>query len=176
MEADLEPKTITLLPSELMNNPYHSETYSLQTPTSFFNLFTSALTWGITSVHTSSQSISWQMIQFQGTLLDHWIQHFDNICYMFTSIIFDTVVQVYTFSPKNSALTFRPEGPPAPTAEVNVLGNANILVLPTILPTSNQAGHWFNILILDPIVKSTIVTIVVNKFKAERENYVKDIA
>jgi hypothetical protein len=206
-EADPEPETITLLPSESTNDPYHS----LQTPTSFLDLFTSTLARGMASARTSSQSISPQSLAedsisgyplgsldpancirrfnpehlslFEIVLLAQVVNQyapiyglFDNMCYMFASVIFDAVVQVYTFSPEISASTSRPEGPPAPTAEVSVPGNANILVLPTVLPTSNQAGRWFGILILDPIVKSTIVTIVVEKFKTERENYVKDIA
>lgn len=175
MESDLEPepKTITLLPSKSTNDPNH-ETYSLQTPTSFFDVFTTTLAGGMASARSGSQSISPQCLAedsisgyplgslypvncirrfkpnnlslFEVVLLAQVVnQHapiyglFDNMCYMFASVIFDAIVQVYTISPESSSTSSSssPEGPPAPTIEVGPPVNANILVLPMVLLTSN---------------------------------------
>ena len=67
-----------------------------------------------------------------------------------------------------------PEGLPA-TAEVGVPWNANMVILPADLPTDNQSGRWFRILILDPIVKSTIISIVINRFMSEHENNIREV-
>ena len=168
-----------LTPSESMNHPNH-ETYSLLTPTSFFDVFTTTLAGGMAPARSGSQSISPQILaedMISGYSLGsldpvnwiHWFkpnnlslfevvllsqvvnQHapiyglFDNLCYMFASIIFDAVVQVYTISPESSSApsSSLPEGPPAPTIEVSAPANANILIFPMVFLTSHWGFQWW---------------------------------
>jgi hypothetical protein len=90
---------------------------------------------------------------------------FDNHCYMFASVIFDAVIQLYSRSST-------PGPVPAPTPEVGPPGNTNRVFLPLL--DESPAGSWAGLLILDPTVKSTIVNIVMSKFTAQRKKYVED--
>lgn len=99
---------------------------------------------------------------------------FDNQCYMFARVIFDVIVQLFSHPPsalepdRNHASTSIPKGPvPAPSQEVGVPKNANVV----IVPAPDQAGRWAGLLIVDPIVKSTIVDIVIERYNAERALY-----
>lgn len=105
---------------------------------------------------------------------------FDNQCYMFASVMFDAIVQLYSLHPSalNQDPTITNPNPtiantpvPAPTPEVGSPQNANII----FLPEPDQAGRWSGLLILDPIVKATIVSIVVSKFRTERAVYMAAI-
>lgn len=95
---------------------------------------------------------------------------FDNQCYMYASVMFDTIVQLYSFSSAASSLppehsvpsTSRPRPVPAPTPEVDAPENANILIMP------DHSGRWWELLILDPRVKSTVVRIVIDRFNEEK--------
>ena len=60
---------------------------------------------------------------------------------------------------------------PAPTPENGALGNANML----FLPTPDQAGRWSDLLIIAPIIKLSIVSVVCKWFLDEREHLVANI-
>ena len=98
---------------------------------------------------------------------------FDNQCYMFARVIFDVIVQLYSLpssalAPDASESTSIHHDPiPAPSQEVDAPKNANII----IVPQPDEAGRWAGLLIVDPIVRSTIVSIVIDCFKAEHELY-----
>jgi len=97
---------------------------------------------------------------------------FDNQCYMFARVIFDAVVQLFSLHPpalqNNHTSTSIHNTPiPAPSQEVNLPANANVVVL----PSPDQAGRWAGFLIVDPIVRSTIVSIVVARYNVERPLY-----
>jgi len=97
---------------------------------------------------------------------------FDNHCYMFASVMFDVIVQLKSLPASahdhDRASTSISDTPvPAPTPEVGAPKNANIVVV----PSPDEAGRWSGLLILDPIVKSTIVSIVISEFMAERLLY-----
>src|SRR6202789_3690961 len=95
---------------------------------------------------------------------------FDNQCSIFASFMFDSIVQLFSFS-------IDTPGPvPAPTPEVCQPGNANLLFIPNPIPNPNPdqadlAGRWLGFLIVDPIVKATIVSIVMEQFKTKRDLY-----
>ena len=97
---------------------------------------------------------------------------FENHCYMFASVMFDAIVQLRSL-PRSTldpaASTSTPV--PAPTPEVGPPKNANYVVL----PDCRKAGRWYNLLILDPIVKTTIVSIVINEFEKRREVYMREL-
>ena len=57
----------------------------------------------------------------------------------------------------------------APTPEAGAPKNANIV----ILPSPDQAGRWAALLILDPTVKKTVVSIVVSRFKDQLSSYIR---
>ena len=99
---------------------------------------------------------------------------FDNQCYMFASAIFDSIVQLFSTHPNaydpHPSPTTSESSPlstpvPAPTSEANPPTDADRITLPT------QSGRWLGLLIVDPIVKKTIVNIVVSKFLEERDSY-----
>jgi len=86
---------------------------------------------------------------------------FDNQCYMFAQVIFDVIVQRFSISTTaNTAV-------PAPSQEVNLPTNTNLIVIP--LP--DRAGRWSGLLILDPIVRATIVSIVIARYDEDRPMY-----
>ena len=96
---------------------------------------------------------------------------FDNQCYMFASVIFDSIVKEYSLPASN----WSPNPPPiprtpvpAPSPEVGGPSNANIVVL----PSPDQAGRWAGLLVIDPIVKATIVSLVISQFHTERDSYI----
>lgn len=62
---------------------------------------------------------------------------------------------------------------PAPTPETGAPPNANVVDLPA---ASDQAGRWSGILIVDPIVKKTVVGIVISKFKVQFQHYINKVA
>jgi hypothetical protein len=100
---------------------------------------------------------------------------FDNHCYMFACVVFDAMVQLFSLPASahdpDRASTSISTPVPAPTPGVNSApNNANIVVVPS--PGPDRAGRWSGLLILDPIVKATIVSIVVARFRAERRLYV----
>ena len=102
---------------------------------------------------------------------------FGNQCYIFASLIFDVIVQRY--SNRSSAIRLNPEVTPtttipvpAPTPELGAPQNANMVVV----PVPDQEDRWSELLILDPIVKGTIVSIVNSKFDAQRKKYVNLVA
>jgi hypothetical protein len=90
---------------------------------------------------------------------------FDNQCYMFARVIFDVIVQLFSF--RDSPLDSIPTPIPAPSEEVDLPPNANVIVV----PSPDQAGRWAGLLIVDPIVRSTIVSLVVARYKIERPLY-----
>jgi hypothetical protein len=100
---------------------------------------------------------------------------FDNHCYMFASVIFDSIVQLYStpgiLDPPTSASRIPFDGPPAPTPEVEAPQNANLIAIPCPEGPSDQAGCWSGLLVLDPLVRGTIVNIVVNQFRSARTYY-----
>ena len=101
---------------------------------------------------------------------------FDNQCYMFASVMFDAVVKLYTLPDSaynsNHQAPSTPSGPvPAPSPEVGAPSNANLL----LVPTPDKSGRWSGVLIIDPIVKSTIVEVVMSRFKEEKELYMNGI-
>jgi hypothetical protein len=95
---------------------------------------------------------------------------FDNQCFMFTSVIFDSIIQLYSthpniHDPSPSSFSTSSTSAPAPTSDVNPPSDADIVSLPT------RAGRWLGLLIVDPIIKQTIVGIVIGKFKDSRKAY-----
>jgi hypothetical protein len=90
---------------------------------------------------------------------------FDNQCYMFARVVFDVVVQLFSLPSSTLEPDSRPV--PAPSQEVDTPKNANVVVV----PSPDQTGRWAGLLVLDPIVKSTIVSIVIERFKVERPLY-----
>ena len=91
---------------------------------------------------------------------------FDNQCYMFARVIFDAIVQLFslpTLKNDHTSTSIHNTPVPAPSREVNLPANANIVVI----PSPDQAGHWAGFLIVDPIVRSTIVSIVVAWYNIE---------
>jgi hypothetical protein len=106
---------------------------------------------------------------------------FDNHCYMFSSVIFDAIVKLYhlpasSLDPNNpsASTSYPPVAARSPTIEVGAPKNANLVIVP--MGDEDQAGRWSGLLILDPIVKSTIVRLVVSQFRAERDDYIVDVA
>jgi len=96
---------------------------------------------------------------------------FDNQCYMFACVIFDAVVQLHSLPSAtlaNPSLSTSHGPVPAPTREVGAPGNANTIIFPHV-DQSGQSGRWGGLLILDPSVKATIVSIVIEKFNIERK-------
>ena len=94
---------------------------------------------------------------------------FDNHCYMFASVIFDAVVQLFSHTQTPGII-------PAPSPETSPPRNANRLVLPISQDATDQsaAGHWAGLLVLDPIVKSTIVKIIMTHFVTERKSFLDE--
>lgn len=85
---------------------------------------------------------------------------FDNQCYMFACVMFDAIVKLS--SPDSSTPVFSTSN-----GEVK---NENIVFVPNP-GNPDQAGRWSGILIVDPRVKSAIVSVVVSRFHLERESY-----
>lgn len=105
---------------------------------------------------------------------------FDNQCYLFSSVIFDSIVQLfslprvgYTLDPSLSPSTSGPV--PAPTLELWLPRNANLILVPDEVLDSDEAGRWCHMLIVDPHVKSTIVGIVISIFREERASYMQKL-
>ena len=108
---------------------------------------------------------------------------FDNQCYMFASVIFDAVVDLFSHSssppsildPNHCTSTSSTSSMPvpAPTPEFGAPKNANLIILPS---PEDRAGHWFGLLILDPIVKATMVSIIKDRFEAQRNLYMSGMA
>ena len=101
---------------------------------------------------------------------------FDNQCYLFASVLFDAIVQLYSLpasaqDPNIPSSSILSTPVPAPTPEVGAPRNANIV----IVPSPDQAGGWAGLLILDPMVKRTVVSIVVSQFKAQRTSYISQV-
>ena len=100
---------------------------------------------------------------------------FDNHCYMFASVIFESIIQLYSLpgilDPPTSASQVPLSGVPAPSPEVDLPRNANLIVLPS--PEAHQSGRWSGLLVLDPLVRETIVCIVIDQFKPKRSNYLQ---
>jgi len=103
---------------------------------------------------------------------------FANQCYWFVNIIFEIVVQLYTLSAASCHLagTLNPSGPysipspspnPAPTSEIDAPKNANLL----ILPTSEEAGQWYGILISDSTIRQTVMHTITSDFKEQLEYF-----
>jgi len=102
---------------------------------------------------------------------------FDNHCYLFASVMFDTIIQLYSLP--ISAFDLNPNhasnpnaGPvPAPTPEVGAPNNANIIVV----PAPDQAGCWSGLLVLDPTVKAAVVSVVISQFKVQHASYMASV-
>ena len=63
---------------------------------------------------------------------------YQNHCYVFASVIFDTTVQICTPAAATFGTDYSSTAVPAPTPENGALGNANML----FLPTPDQAGCY----------------------------------
>jgi hypothetical protein len=169
---------------------------------SFLNTFTSTLARGMATSRSTSKSISTQRLAqdqisgyspgtlnpescifdidpiglslFDIILLTQVVHDqaplyglFDNQCYLFASVIFDSVLI------------------PAPSVKASVPRNANFIIVPdqllhndnlgeeTETRNLNEAGRWCHLLIVDPLVKLTIVGIVISKFREERAYYMR---
>jgi hypothetical protein len=115
---------------------------------------------------------------------------FSNQCYLFSSVIFDAVVQrfslppgAYDFenisSPSPSPSTLSGPGPssgpsfgvPAPTPEVDPPKDADLV----FLPSPSEDGRWSGLLIVDPILKRAVVSVVVSRFRELRVRYINDL-
>ena len=90
--------------------------------------------------------------------------------------MFNAVVKLYSLL--NSAYHSNHQAPstslgpvPVPSPEVGASSNANLLLMPTL----DKSGHWSGVLSIDPIVKSTIVEVVMSQFMEEKELYMNGI-
>jgi len=98
-------------------------------------------------------------------------------CYLFASVMFDTIIQLYslpisTFNLNPNHTSNLNTGPiPAPTPEVGAPNNANII----IVPAPDQAGHWSGLLVLDPTVKAAVVSVVISQFKVQHASYMASV-
>jgi hypothetical protein len=111
---------------------------------------------------------------------------FDNQCYLFASVIFDTVIQNFTLPPDDIPPPSTSSGStplPRPTPEVGAPNNANIIFVPRpnndasslFPPISAEEGRWSGLLIVDPIIKQTIVTVITAKFKSLQRTYIDEV-
>ena len=94
---------------------------------------------------------------------------------MFASVMFESIIQLYSspgvLDPPTSALQAPPGGVPAPSREVDLPRDANLISLPC--PDAHQSGRWSGLLVLDPLVRETIVCIVIEHFKPLRTQYLQ---
>lgn len=109
---------------------------------------------------------------------------FQRHCYWFANVIFMAIVMLYTLPP--SASTVLPASTPAssirapaiavpaPTPAVDTPKDANLLILPEN-PQAGRAGRWFGLLINDPGVLHTVVTIVTKKFATRLRAYIVEV-
>ena len=98
---------------------------------------------------------------------------FENQCYWFANLLFELIVQYYTLPASASVASTSsiPSGPlPAPTPEIGTPANANTIILPAGT-WSRQAGRWMGVLINDPVVRLTVMSIVRDNFLARYERY-----
>jgi hypothetical protein len=82
---------------------------------------------------------------------------------MFAWVICYIIVQRFSISTSATTSTTIP----APSQEVNLPMNTNLI----IVPSPDWAGCWAGLLIIDPIVRSTIVSIVIAQYDEERLMY-----
>ena len=98
---------------------------------------------------------------------------FDNQCYMFASVIFDSIVQIYSVPhhhPDYSSNSNATRHFSAPSQEVGAPENCNVVILPS--PNGpDPAGRWSRLLIVDPTVKTAIVQIVGSRYTIQRAEY-----
>jgi len=92
---------------------------------------------------------------------------FRNQCYWFANVIFEVIVQLYSRSAS------QPGPPPVPTLATGTPTDADALLLPADLP--GEAGRCLGILISDPVVRQTIVTIVSRKFEEVLSSYISAV-
>lgn len=109
---------------------------------------------------------------------------FRNQCYFFAIVLFNAIIQIYSLAPSPStslpsgfdlADTVDP-GPdpiPAPTPAIGTPKDANILILP--LDVHGEAGRCMGILVNDPVVLSTVVSIVMGKFKKRLRSQIDEV-
>jgi hypothetical protein len=109
---------------------------------------------------------------------------FRNQCYFFANVLFQAIVQMYSLSPSSSTSlpsgldlqdTHNP-GPdpvPVPTTAKNPPKDANILILP--LDFHGNIGRCMGIMINDPIVISTVVAILMGKFKTRLRSQIDKV-
>ena len=98
---------------------------------------------------------------------------FENQCYWFANLLFEIIVRYYTLPASASVASTSsiPSGPvPAPTPEIGAPLNANTIILPADT-WSRQAGRWMGVLINDPVVRLTVMSIVRDKFLARYGRY-----
>ena len=91
---------------------------------------------------------------------------FDNQCYMFANVIFEAIIQLHSIPSTPSTPIPAPQGEDVAPVDGNTI----------IFPTPGKEGRWSSLLIIDPIVKKTIVTIVISGFKSIREAYLENLA
>ena len=96
---------------------------------------------------------------------------FQNQCYIFASVIFDTIVQIYSIPAVTFGTDYSSTAVPAPTPENGVPDNANMI----FLPTPDQVGRWYGLLIINPFVKLSIISVVCRLYMAERKGLMADI-
>ena len=96
---------------------------------------------------------------------------FQNQCYIFASVIFNTIVQIYSVPAVTVGTDSSSTAVPAPTPENGVPNNANMI----FLPTPDQVGRWSGLLLIDPVVKSSIISVVYRIYMAERKGLMADI-
>jgi len=112
---------------------------------------------------------------------------FQRHCYWFANVIFMAIVMLYTLPPSASTVLPSPSAStsassitapaipvPAPTLAVDTPKDANLLVLPEN-PQAGRAGRWLGLLINDPGVLHTVVTIVTKKFATRLRGYIHEV-
>lgn len=110
---------------------------------------------------------------------------FRNQCYFFANVLFQAVVQMYTLTPSSSAslpsgldlhdtVNPGPDPVPNPTSGKNPPKDANLLILP--LDFHGNAGRCMGMMINDPVVLSTVVAIVMGKFKTLLLGYIEEVS
>ncbi len=110
---------------------------------------------------------------------------FRNQCYFFAIVLFQAVVQIYSLTPSSSTslpsgldlhhtLNPGPNPMPIPTSVKSPPKDANLLILP--LDFHGEAGRCMGMMINDPVVLSTVVAIVMGKFKTRLLAYIDEVS
>jgi hypothetical protein len=103
---------------------------------------------------------------------------FENQCFWFANLLFEYILRYHTLPASayasvatSSSVTASSTGPvPAPTPAVGTPNNADKIILP-MRSSSDEAGRWMGILISDPAIRLTVITLVKATFEQRLQYY-----